>query len=345
MSLKPRGSGVEGRLQDEEGPRRPRAEHIHQGRPPTAERPPEWGSAGARRHTPPGDSTVPAEQGAGRPRRTRSSTPGTGGLQPGLAPLLLGLPQHQAEGEGGEGAGCGPGTPPGADEPSAGRDGQRVIRCGICCETEPPATTTHWSKEPEWHTRRHQGLPRRTRGSRGAGGPGNKAPGSRHHCQGCGGEPCGGRHPADHTTDASGRPSAPALVRGGSAGTASPPSWALSSHGCWDAEDDCSLRTVSEGKGKTSSHGFHEAHTSPGPNLSQGPGGQSGETGGRSVSREQATGLSRPSPPAHRQDDAAESQQGLVLHTPHHRDAEIPAHRERATMTSLPLTLISSKTV
>lgn len=107
----------------------------------------------------------------------------------------------------------------------------------------------------------------------------------------------------------------------------------------------CSPSTPSEGKGKTSSHGFHEAHTSPTANFSQGPGGQSGETGGRSVSREQATGLPRPSPPAHQQDDSAESQQGLVLHTPHHRDAEIPAHRERATVTSLPLTLVSSKTV
>lgn len=169
-----------------------------------------------------------------------------------------------------------------------------------------------------------RGLPRRTRWSRWAAGLGDTAPSSQGQlCRGCWSEPCRG---AEQEQTARPRGFCPPTAAG-------------------MQRRLCSPSTPSEGKGKTSSHGFHEAHTSPTANFSQGPGGQSGETGGRSVSREQATGLPRPSPPAHQQDDSAESQQGLVLHTPHHRDAEIPAHRERATVTSLPLTLVSSKTI
>lgn len=152
-----------------------------------------------------------------------------------------------------------------------------------------------------------RGLPRRTRWSRWAAGLGDTAPSSQGQlCRGCWSEPCRG---AEQEQTARPRGFCPPTAAG-------------------MQRRLCSPSTPSEGKGKTSSHGFQEAHTSPTANFSQGPGGQSGETGGRSVSREQATGLPRPSPPAHRQDDSAESQQGLVLHTPHHRDADSCSQRK-----------------
>ena len=196
MPLQPGGSGWRGGRRTRKAPEGRGLSTLHRGRPPqgswapAAEHPPEWGSAGAGRPHPQEAAQSPQSRERGGHAAPALALPGPGACSLRSLPCSWASPDTRPEGEGGEGAGHhGPGAPPGADEPSVGRDSRCVICCGICCETYPPPPTMQWSKEPERHTRGAPRPPTPDTGVTGVGGLGDKAASSRAALPGCRSEP------------------------------------------------------------------------------------------------------------------------------------------------------------